>query len=110
MVIEIEHTTPHNKIEDILCSECEGWFSCTYDFGIHKKCCKPKDRSTGKLNPRDLDKVGWTRFKKGNGEWVFSERLPYVIESIRNGNNTIGNYKYWTYGGGKFLARRRMNT
>ena len=105
----IYYTSPGNITENISCPTCKATFVCTYDFMEHKKTkCLPKDTSKGKLHSTDLDKLPWTTFRKGNGEWIFSNNAPYLLEAIRNGNATFGNYKYWTYGDNRFIARRKI--
>jgi len=103
------YTTFGNVTKNIPCPTCEAISVCTYDYIEHKKTkCTPKDKSKGKLSPRDLDRLPWKAFRKGNGEWIFSNQATYLLEAIRNGNTTFGNYHYWLYGDNRFIARRRI--
>ena len=102
------YTTFGNVTKNIPCLTCEAISVCTYDFMEHKKTkCLPKDTSKGKLHSTDLDKLPWKTFRKGTGEWIFSNQAIYLLEAISNGNTTFGNYRYWLYGDNRFVARRR---
>jgi len=97
---------PGNIITPCYCKKCGGHYTCTSDFKNHK--CTPKSTSKGKLTPRDLDRLSWRRFRKGNGEWIFSNQAPYLLEAIINGHTTFGNYRYWTYEDNRFIGRRKI--
>jgi len=98
---------PGNTITPCYCGKCETHFTCTHDYKTHS--CTPKDKSKGKLSPTDLDKLPWTTFRKGNGEWIFSNKAIYLLEAITNGNTTFGTYHYWLYGDNQFIARRKIS-
>jgi len=104
------YRTPGNITKDIECPKCGGWYVCTEDFREHN--CIPKNRSKRKLTPSDLDRLPWKTFRKGNGEWIFSNVAPYLLEAINNGHASFGNYHYWTYEGNRgtiFIARRKTS-
>ncbi|GAG94925.1 unnamed protein product, partial [marine sediment metagenome] len=75
------------------------------DFKNH--LCTPKNTATNKLTPTDLDKLPWTTFRRGNGEWIFSNRATYLLEAISNDHTNFGNHHYWLYEDNKFIARRK---
>lgn len=97
---------PGNIIKPCYCGKCGGHYTCTSDYNNHN--CIPKSTSKGKLTPTDLDKLPWKTFRKGTGEWIFSNQATYLLEAIINGNTTFGNYHYWTYGDNRFIARRKI--
>lgn len=104
------------KIQDMFCSVCGGYYTCVSDFRLHllgdfhkKVLSKPKNLSKGKLVSNDLDRLPWVEFKSGKGWWVRSEEAPYLRESIRNGHNIIGVYKYFMYGNNECIGRSLYN-
>ncbi len=99
---------PGNIITPCYCEKCQKFSSCTADHKRH--LCIPKNTSKQKLTPTDLDRLPWTTFRKGNGEWIFSNQAPYLLTAIINGNTTFGNYHYWTYGDNRFIGRRKIGS
>ncbi len=113
----IEHSTLGNKIQDMTCPVCGGCYTCTSDFKLHltgefhkKAVSNPKNLSSGKLTPNDIDRLPWKVFRSGKGWWIYSEEAPYLRDSIRNGHNIIGNYKYYIYGNNKCIGRSLNRT
>jgi len=101
-----------NKIQDMFCSVCGGYYTCASDFRLHltgnfhkKALSNPRNLSKGKLASNDLDKLPWVEFKSKKGWWIRSEEAPYLRDSIRNGHNVIGNFKYYLYAGGACIGR-----
>jgi hypothetical protein len=92
---------PGYKIVPCRC-ECGAQFENTYDFELHKKNCNRTN-----VGLPELDKLPWKTFKKGNGEWIFSDRSTLLRDYIRQGHNIIGDHRYWLYGEGKFIGRRK---
>ena len=108
----IEYRRPGNKIKDMLCPVCGGSYSCTHDFLLHKNgefhkkaISNPKNLSSGKLTPTDLDKLPWAVLRSCKGWWVRSEDAPYLRDAINNGHNIIGGYKYFMYASNACIGR-----
>ena len=99
------------------CKICGGSFVSTLDFEIHlggehhkKVVSNPVNSSGGKLTPNDLNKLPWKAFRSKKGWWIYSEDAPYLRDAILNGNNVIGDYKYFLYGGNKCIGRSLNKT
>ena len=114
--ILIRHT-PGNVTKNMHCKICESNYCSTKDYNGHITAPKhqealkhPPNKSKGQLTPTDLNKLPWKKFKRGNGEWIFSNQAPHLLEAINYGTTTFGNYIYWTYEGDRgtiFIARRK---
>jgi hypothetical protein len=100
---------PGHKIVPCYCGNCGAHFENTYDFELHKRGCKSKPK-TDQLTPAALDTLPWKPFRKGNGEWIFSNQATLLLEAITSGNTRFGNYHYWTYGDNRFIARKKIGT
>jgi len=97
-----EHPLPKGyKIVPCRC-ECGTQFENTYDFALHKRCCKGR-----KVGLPELDELPWKPFKTGNGDWIFSDRSTLLRDYIKQGHSIIGGYRYWLYGNNKFIGRRK---
>ena len=112
-----EYMTKGNVIQNMPCKACGSNYSCTLDFKTHlsgdfHKNIKenPLNSSEGKLTPNDLNKLPWKAFRSGKGWWIYSEDAPYLRDAIQNGNNVIGGYKYFLYGGNKCIGRSLNKT
>ena len=99
-----EYVTPGNVTKDMKCPICGGCYVCTRNFEEHG--CRPRTRPGGKLTPRSLDRLPWKAFRNGDGEWIYSNQAPILLEAINNGHNEFGGYRYWTYEDNKFIARK----
>ena len=105
-----------NVIKNMHCKVCGSNYTCTSDFDIHlygeyHKNAKahPVNNSKGKLTPNDINKLPWVAFRSRKGWWVYSEDAPYLRDAINNGNNVMGDYKYFLYGGNKCIGRSLTN-
>ena len=101
-----------NMIQDMYCKLCGGNYSCTSDFKTHltgsfhkNAISKPKNRSTGKLTPNDLDRLPWSAFRSGKGWWIRSEDAPYLRGAINNGHVDIDQYNYFLYANNACIGR-----
>jgi len=99
------------------CKICGGSYVSTLDFEIHlegehhkKVVSNPVNSSGGKLTPNDLNKLPWKAFRSKKGWWIYSEEAPYLRGAILNGNNVIGGYNYFLYGGNKCIGRSLNKT
>ena len=101
-----------NIIRDMCCKVCGGNYCSTLDFvshlsgEYHKNAVRnPVNRAEGKLTPDDLNKLPWKEFSSKKGWWIYSEDAPYLRDAVINGNNVVGDYKYFLYGGNKCIGR-----
>lgn len=97
-MIEEYYPEPNNIIKNIQCPDCHAWFTCTVDFGWHKKV---------KCKLRLENKVGWRKSKKNPKiDVVFKDNVPNILVTLRNGHLEFNGYKYWIYN--DFVCRKRI--
>jgi len=106
--VEYYPLPPRYKITPCYRTKCGPPLENTYDYEIHKKHCKGKQ--TPRLTQKSLDTLPWKPFRNNNGEWIFSNQAPHLLEAICNGHTQIGDHQYWTSQDNRFIGRRKTQT